>query len=116
MNETLASRKLNTNNHSGYKGIHWDKVRCKWYVKISTKGKSLFLGRFKDFGDALEVREKAEAAISLLKSVDAMNIHISSVKNGNKAISGILPKNRFNFKFSIQLDILPNQPLQRSSR
>ena len=111
----MKSRKLNTSNYSGRKGIHWDKSRCKWYARISTKELSQFLGRFKDFNDAVEAREKAEASISLLRSLDATNIHISSVVNG-KVVLGILPKNGFNFKFSIQLDIYRTSPYKRSSR
>ena len=89
--------------NSECKGVHWDDGRSKWFTKIHINGTSLFLGRFKDFDDAVEVRKKAEAAISLLKSVDAMNIHIPSVENGNKVLAGILPKNGFNFKFELQI-------------
>ncbi len=91
--------------NSECKGVHWNDSRSKWFAKIHINGTSLFLGRFKDFDDAVEAREKAETAISLLKSMDATNIHISSVKNCNKFIAGILPKNGFNFKFEIQLDL-----------
>ncbi len=105
MSATFANRKVYYYNYSGCKGIHWDKFRCKWCAKISTKGQTLFLGRFKDFDDAVEVREKGEAAISLLKSMDASSINILIVENGNKIISGTLPKNGFNFKLEVEIDL-----------
>ena len=105
MNKAFTHRKVNYNNYSGCKGVHWDKPRRKWSVKIHINCLSLFLGRYKDFGDAAEVREKAEVAISILRGVDATNIHISTVENGNKIISGILPKNGLDLKFKIEIDL-----------
>lgn len=106
MNKTFTSHKIYLNNHSGHKGVHWDESRSRWFAKININGTSLFLGRFKDFNDAVEARGKAETAISLLRSMEAISIHISSGKNCNKVIAGILHKNGFNFKVDIQLELV----------
>lgn len=100
----MNNRKLYTNNYSGYKGIHWDKFRCKWYVRIYMNEQSYFMGRYTNFNDAVEAREKVESAISLMKGMDAKKIHISNAKN-EKVLKGILSINEFNFKFEIQLDL-----------
>ena len=33
------------NNTSGFKGVSWDKRRCKWAARIEFKGKVYHLGR-----------------------------------------------------------------------
>ncbi len=90
-------------NIGGRSGVHWDSARSKWFSKIHINGKSLFLGRFKDKSDAIELREKVETAISLLEDLDAENIHISNA--ANKTIAGILSKNGFKYKFEIQINL-----------
>ena len=57
-----------TTYNSKHKGIHWDKLRSKWFAKININSRSLFLGRFENEVAAIEAREKAEAALSLLKT------------------------------------------------
>ena len=54
------SRKINKNNTSGVKGVSWSKSKQKWVAQIMFKGKTIGLGRFDDFNEAVEARKKAE--------------------------------------------------------
>ena len=47
-------------NTSGHTGVCWNKVAGKWYSDITVKGKRESLGYFKDFSDAVAIREAAE--------------------------------------------------------
>lgn len=51
---------LQSNNTSGYPGISWDKKNQKWQTYIYVNCKRIFLGRFLNFEDALQTRQKAE--------------------------------------------------------
>jgi len=42
------NQKLNKNNKSKFKNVHWCKTRNRWVVKINVNGKPMFIGRFKD--------------------------------------------------------------------
>ena len=53
-------RKLNKNNNSGVKGVHWEKQTQKWRASIQIKGEDIKLGRFVDKKTAIEARKKAE--------------------------------------------------------
>jgi hypothetical protein len=46
-------------NKSGVVGVHWDKKRNKWLASIRINYKSVFLGRYESFEEA--VRARAEA-------------------------------------------------------
>jgi hypothetical protein len=49
------------NNTSGFKGVHWDKVRKAWAAQISVDNKKLFIGRFdqkEDAAKAYDVKAK----------------------------------------------------------
>lgn len=52
--------KIPKNNTSGFKGVSWDKSRCKWAARIIFKGKYYYLGRYHKKEDAIEVRRIAE--------------------------------------------------------
>lgn len=57
-----VSRKENSRNRacrSPVVGVGWDPTRCKWRSQIMVDGKSVFLGRFDCFGQAVKVRMKA---------------------------------------------------------
>lgn len=41
-----------SNNKSGYKGVSWDSIRCKWRARISAHGKAHMLGYFDNPDDA----------------------------------------------------------------
>jgi len=51
--------KLNKNNTSGVIGVHFDKSRGKFAASISVDYKTIFLGRFKTYEDAVQARNTA---------------------------------------------------------
>lgn len=52
--------KKNTNNTSGHTGITWDNSRGCWIAQIKVMYKTIALGRFENFDDALTARLAAE--------------------------------------------------------
>ena len=52
--------KIKKNNKSGVVGVVWDKAKRSWHAQIRVRGKSLWLGRFKDFNQAVIARWEAE--------------------------------------------------------
>ena len=48
------------NNTSGKTGVTWHSQVKKWWARINFKGKTISLGCFIDFSEAVFVREKAE--------------------------------------------------------
>lgn len=55
----IESDKPYSNNHSGYKGVCWDKTRKKWVADITSQGKRIRLGRFDNLEDAIKARQEA---------------------------------------------------------
>lgn len=47
-------------NTSGRQGVSWDKVNGRWRADIKIRGRSINLGRFKEFERAVAAREAAE--------------------------------------------------------
>lgn len=62
---TSLTRKLQSNNTSGHKGVYWSKRDKRWIVRIGLKGKSIHIGTFKEKIDAIQARKKAEELIHL---------------------------------------------------
>jgi hypothetical protein len=56
------NRKFNQNNQSGHKGVFWDHalVTPKWRANIKVGYKTLHLGYFDNYEDAVACRERAE--------------------------------------------------------
>jgi hypothetical protein len=54
------NRSLGCNNTSGVTGVSWDKKSGYWYARIGLNGKSINLGGFSDFNEAVKVRQNAE--------------------------------------------------------
>lgn len=54
------NRGLQSNNTSGHKGISWSKQHKKWETYIWKNGVKIMLGIFKNFNDAVSIRERAE--------------------------------------------------------
>ena len=54
------NRKINGNNLSGVKGVHWDAPRKKWKAQLTIDGKQKYLGLF-------ESLEAAAAAVQKLR-------------------------------------------------
>lgn len=50
--ENGQNRKINSNNKSGYRGVHWNKPSNKWMAMIKVKGKCIHLGYFDDIQEA----------------------------------------------------------------
>ena len=53
-------RKLNKNNTSGVRGVHYDKDRGLWVAQIMFQRKVHILGRFKTKKEAIEARKAGE--------------------------------------------------------
>ncbi|MDY4183619.1 MAG: hypothetical protein SOX92_04955 [Candidatus Onthovivens sp.] len=53
-------RKLNKNNTSGVRGVHFDKDRELWVAQIMFQRKAHILGRFKTKGEAVKARLAGE--------------------------------------------------------
>jgi len=54
-NLELVSNRYNTSCHKTDVGASWDKTRNKWEAKIRINGKQMFLGRFDNKEDALNI-------------------------------------------------------------
>ena len=59
--EMLRSNPLRRNNTSGVTGVEWVERDKRWRATICFKGKRTYLGVFRDFGDAVAARKKAES-------------------------------------------------------
>lgn len=44
--QNILNRPMQTNNKTGFKGVHYDRSRCKFKADIGINGKSKFIGRF----------------------------------------------------------------------
>ena len=56
--EKISSKELQSNNTSGYKGIH--KQGEKWVATIGFQGRNIYLGIYDDIKDAVIARQTAE--------------------------------------------------------
>ena len=54
-----ANSKLQKNNTSGYRGVHWDKRNKRWVASVRNNYKKFYLGRFIDKHEAAFVYNKA---------------------------------------------------------
>lgn len=58
--EMLRSRKIRKNNTSGVCGVTWSSRGKVWRATICFKGKSYYLGGYREFEDAVNARKQAE--------------------------------------------------------
>lgn len=58
--ENQRNRKLNANNRSGKSGVCFVKNSQKWRAQIKVESKMIFLGDFRELGDAVEARGAGE--------------------------------------------------------
>lgn len=58
--KNMMNRVLPKNNKSGVLGVHWHNRDKVWEVEIGYKKKRYYLGRFKDFDEAVKARKEAE--------------------------------------------------------
>lgn len=57
--QNIANKPMQSNNTSGYKGVHWRKGRKKWQVRIKIDGKQRSLGHFDCIKDAIKTSKEA---------------------------------------------------------
>lgn len=60
LQKNAINKGMQSNNTSGYPGIHFNKTRKKWESAIKINGRKINLGRFDTFESAVEVRKLAE--------------------------------------------------------
>ncbi len=58
VSQNQQNREAQTNNSSGYKGVHWGCRDRKWIAKITHHGKAIFLGCFNDKIKAVKAYDK----------------------------------------------------------
>lgn len=58
--ENIANSQIAINNESGVTGVSWNPTRNKWESKIMVNRKTINLGRYNDFEDAVKARKEAE--------------------------------------------------------
>ena len=51
---------IKSNNTSGVTGVYWHKRHESWVARIGVKNKSIYLGDFSNFDDAVKARHNAE--------------------------------------------------------
>lgn len=56
MTENLLNAKVAKNNTSGVTGVRWNKSQQRWLVSVKVRGKTIWLGTFKDKKDAIDKR------------------------------------------------------------
>lgn len=56
-NKSHSRRRVD--NTSGFKGVHWNARRSKWYASIRAQGKLTYLGSFVRVGDAAKAYDTA---------------------------------------------------------
>jgi len=62
-NENASNKNTPANNTSGRRGVTWCKRTKRWMAQIGFNKKTVFLGRFKNFEDAVKQRDKHELAL-----------------------------------------------------
>jgi hypothetical protein len=58
--ENLRNQRKTDKNTSGVVGVTWDKRNQKWQAQITVHPKTIFLGRFTEFSQAVAARQSAE--------------------------------------------------------
>ena len=58
--QNQINKSIQSNNTSGITGVSYDKERMKWHVMITANKKSINIGRFDKFDDAVSARLCAE--------------------------------------------------------
>jgi len=56
----IAKNAKSAYNTSGVRGVNWHKKTQMWQVRIHVQGKSISLGYYHDFADAVKARQEAE--------------------------------------------------------
>ena len=61
--EMLKAKTVRKNNTSGVPGVDWLSSRKRWRASICFKGQRYYLGKYKNFEDAVAARKAAEARL-----------------------------------------------------
>lgn len=59
VNHKNEKKKMSKNNTSGFNGVYWDKQTQKWRAMIKVNFRTIQLGRFVNFEDAVSARKEA---------------------------------------------------------
>lgn len=57
--ENMRNQRIPRNNTSGVTGVSWSSKDKKWDVRLMRDGRSIFIGRFEDWFDAVCARKSA---------------------------------------------------------
>ena len=58
--DNQKNMKLCSDNTSGVTGVSWDKSKNNWIAYIQSNNKSIYIGRYSDFDEAVKMRKEAE--------------------------------------------------------
>ena len=58
--QNSSNQKIQKSNKSGVAGVYWCNTRLLWVAQISYKNKTISLGRYKTFEEAVNARRKKE--------------------------------------------------------
>jgi hypothetical protein len=58
--ENMKNKSKHKNNRSGVTGVFWHKKRNRWRAEITVNYKTIYLGEYKNFEDAVKARKEAE--------------------------------------------------------
>jgi hypothetical protein len=57
--QNMHNRSIQTNNTSGYRGVSWSMVQCRWHANIWINKKRIHLGYFSHIEDAAKAYNEA---------------------------------------------------------
>ena len=80
-NGNLKNKSISKRNKSGVTGVCWEERSQKWHSYIWTNGKTIHLGRFDNFDDAVNARKEAEVKYFGSFSYDASMNYYHSCSN-----------------------------------
>lgn len=100
--EWLANRKSRNDNKSGFRGVYM-RENGQYYVSIGFKKKRFYLGQYKDYNEAVEIRKEAEEILHD-QFVEAYKIWKESGKE-NKPLIYEVSKDNMTFTIVTNIDI-----------
>jgi len=60
----MRNKSVQINNKSGISGVYFNKREQRWISRINVSGKSIFIGGYKNFNDAVLARWKKEVELN----------------------------------------------------
>lgn len=57
--ENQINRDLQSNNTSGFRGVHWHTRDCKWIVQVKKENQNFFVGQYDSLEEAVVARDLA---------------------------------------------------------